>query len=70
MNTTQTTAESIIAVQIVETATGRVTRTELTGNLTPTQTGNVVRNFESAARGDEEGRYEVHVVRAGENVRR
>ena len=49
-------------VQIIEKATGRVTREENAGGLTESQRARLVRNFESAARADEAGRYQVRVV--------
>lgn len=61
MNTTPAT---IIAVQIIERTTGRVTRQENARGLTPTQADRLVRNLESAARGDEAGRYEVRTINA------
>ena len=65
MNTTQTTAQEddMQKVQIIEKATGRVTREEWAGGLTESQQARLVRNLESAVRGDGAGRYEVRVVR-------
>lgn len=59
MNTTTTT---VTKVQIVEIATGRVTREDWAGGLTPRQRECLIRNYESAVRGDGTGRYEVRTV--------
>ena len=66
MNTTPNSQHTghLTAAQIVERSTGRVTRHEDARGLTPTQAERLVRNLESAARGDAAGRYEVRVIRA------